>query len=162
MSHQAGLLTTLHNSYPASTYVFLSKEAIWRPPCVEGSQILGAYSVLPYKACMYHSHIPLLHISSSGTNECWVFFPLNMLVMIYTHYIHVYQIPGHVYLFQHLLNTLIIITKYILSGNNFIGQPFNFRACVDARKLHILTHGMTNSLFYHNMQSCWPTKFSIQ
>ena len=31
-----------------STSVFLSKEAIWWPPWVEGSQILGTYSVLPY------------------------------------------------------------------------------------------------------------------
>ena len=44
MSHQAGC-------WPhciTSTSVFLSKEAIWWPPWVEGSQILGTYSVLPY------------------------------------------------------------------------------------------------------------------
>ena len=44
MSHQAGC-------WPhciTSTSVFLSKEAIWWPPWVGGSQILGTYSVLPY------------------------------------------------------------------------------------------------------------------
>ena len=44
MSHQAGC-------WPhciTSTSVFLSKEAIWWPPWVEGSQILGTHSVLPY------------------------------------------------------------------------------------------------------------------
>ena len=44
MSHQAGC-------WPhciTSTSVFLNKEAIWWPPWVEGSQILGTYSVLPY------------------------------------------------------------------------------------------------------------------
>ena len=44
LSHQAGC-------WPhciTSTSVFLSKDAIWWPPWVEGSQILGTYSVLPY------------------------------------------------------------------------------------------------------------------
>ena len=61
MSHQAGC-------WPhciTSTSVFLSKEAIWRSPWVEGSQILSTYSVLPdwwikfacittiYNCCIY-------------------------------------------------------------------------------------------------------------
>ena len=46
-----GLWAIMQGCWPrciTSTSVFLSKEAIWWPPWVEGSQILGTYSVLPY------------------------------------------------------------------------------------------------------------------
>ena len=84
ISHQVGLLTTLHHNYPASTSVLLSKEAIWRPPRVEGSQILGTHSVLPYRLMKLTCIITIYHCciySVVMQINVWSPFPLREMIM---------------------------------------------------------------------------------
>ena len=51
ISHQVGLLTALHHNYPASTSVLRSKEAIWRPPWVDGPRAKRPSASCPECIC---------------------------------------------------------------------------------------------------------------
>ena len=76
MSHQAGLLTTLHH-----IHIFFPEQG--------GNMVttmgwgfsdfrqLFCFPLLINKACMYHNHIPLMYIFDSPANECWVSYSFN-------------------------------------------------------------------------------------
>ena len=81
MSHQAGLLTTLHHFH-----ICLSEQG--------GNMVttmgwgfsefrhLFCFTLLMNKACMHHNHIPLMFIFSSPANECWVSFSFNSFLVL--------------------------------------------------------------------------------
>ena len=76
MSHQAGLLTTLHH-----IHIFFPEQG--------GNMVttmgwgfsdfrqLFCFPLWINKACMYHNHIPLMYIFDSPANECWVSYSFN-------------------------------------------------------------------------------------
>ena len=71
MSHQAGLLTTLHHIH----ICFPEQGGNMATTMGWGFldfRHLFCFTLLINKACMYHNHIPLMYIFSSPANECWV------------------------------------------------------------------------------------------
>ena len=76
MSHQAGLLTTLHHihiCFPEQGGNMVTTMG-WG---LSDFRHLFCFTVLINKACMYHNHIPLMYIFDSPANECWVSFSFN-------------------------------------------------------------------------------------
>ena len=77
MSHQAGLLTTLHHihiCFPAQGGNMVTTMG-WG---FLDFRHLFCFTLLMNKACMYHNHIPLMYIFNSPANECWVSYSFNM------------------------------------------------------------------------------------
>ena len=73
MSHQAGLLTTLHHihiCFPEQGGNMVTTMG-WG---FSDFRHLFCFTILINKACMYHNHIPLMYIFDSPANECWVSF----------------------------------------------------------------------------------------
>ena len=73
MSHQAGLLTTLHHihiCFPEQGGNMVTTMG-WG---FSDFRHLFCFTLLINKACMYHNHIPLMYIFNSPANECWVSF----------------------------------------------------------------------------------------
>ena len=71
MSHQAGLLTTLHHihiCFPEQGGNMVTTMG-WG---FSDFRQLFCFPLLMNKACMYHNHIPLMYIFDSPANECWV------------------------------------------------------------------------------------------
>ena len=71
MSHQAGLLTTLHHihiCFPEQGGNMVTTMG-WG---FSDFRQLFCFPLLINKACMYHNHIPLMYIFDSPANECWV------------------------------------------------------------------------------------------
>ena len=76
MSHQAGLLTTLHHihiCFPEQGGNMVTTMG-WG---FSDFRHLFCFTLLINKACMYHNHIPLMYTFDSPANECWVSFSLN-------------------------------------------------------------------------------------
>ena len=70
MSHQAGLLTTLHHihiCFPEQGGNMVTTMG-WG---FSNFRHLSCFTLLINKACMYHNHIPLMYIFNSPANECW-------------------------------------------------------------------------------------------
>ena len=79
MSHQAGLLTTLHHihsCFPEQGGNMVTTMG-WE---FSDFRHLFCFTLLMNKACMYHNHITLMYIFNSPTNECWVSFSFNSLL----------------------------------------------------------------------------------
>ena len=73
MSHQAGLLTTLHHihiCFPEQGGNMVTTMG-WG---FSDFRHLFCFTLLINKACMYHNHIPLMYIFDTPANECWVSF----------------------------------------------------------------------------------------
>ena len=78
MSHQAGLLTTLHHihiCFPEQGGNMVTTMG-WG---FSDFRHLFCFTLLINKACMYHNHIPLMYIFNSPTNECWVSFSFDVV-----------------------------------------------------------------------------------
>ena len=78
MSHQAGLLTTLHHihiCFPQQGGNMVTTMG-WG---FSDFRHLFCFTLLINKACMCHIHIPLMYIFNSPANECWVSFSFNAL-----------------------------------------------------------------------------------
>ena len=76
MSHQAGLLTTLHHihiCFPEQGRNMVTTMG-WG---FSDFKQLFCFPLLINKACMYHNHIPLMYIFDSPANECWVSYSFN-------------------------------------------------------------------------------------
>ena len=76
MSHQAGLLTTLHHihiCFPEQGGNMVTTMG-WG---FSDFRQLFCFPLLINKACMYHNHIPLMYIFDSPANECWVSYSFN-------------------------------------------------------------------------------------
>ena len=77
MSHQAGLLTTLHHihiCFPEQGGNMVTTMG-WG---FSDFRHLFCFTLLINKACMYHNHIPLMYIFNSPAHEFWVSFPLTL------------------------------------------------------------------------------------
>ena len=74
MSHQAGLLTTLHHIHIC--FPEQGGNMVTTMGCRGFSDFrhLFCFTLLINKACLYHNHIPLMYIFNSPANECWVSF----------------------------------------------------------------------------------------
>ena len=73
MSHQAGLLTTLHHihiCFPEQGGNMVTTMG-WGFP---DFRHLFCFTLMINKACTYHNHIPLMYIFISSANQCWVSF----------------------------------------------------------------------------------------
>ena len=73
MSHQAGLLTTLHHihiCFPEQGGNMVTTMG-WG---FSDFRHLFCFTLLIYKAYMHHNHIPLMYIFNSSAIECWVSF----------------------------------------------------------------------------------------
>ena len=78
MSHQAGLLTTLHHihiCFPEQGGNMVTTMG-WG---FSEFRHLFCFTLLINKACMYHNHIPLMYIFDSPANECWVSFSFKLI-----------------------------------------------------------------------------------
>ena len=79
MSHQAGLLTTLHHihiCFPEQGGNMVTTMG-WG---FSDFRHLFCLTLLINKACMYHNHIPLMYIFNSPANECWVSFSFKTVI----------------------------------------------------------------------------------
>ena len=77
MSHQAGLLTTLHHihiCFPEQGGNMVTTMG-WG---FSDFRQLFCFPLLINKACMYHNHIPLMYIFDSPANERWVSYSFNI------------------------------------------------------------------------------------
>ena len=77
MSHQAGLLTTLHHihiCFPEQGGNMVTTMG-WG---FSDFRQLFCFPLLINKACMYHNHIPLMYIFDSPANECWVSYSFKV------------------------------------------------------------------------------------
>ena len=112
VSHQAGLLTTLHHSYPASTCFPEQGGNVATTMSWESSAFrhLFRFTLLINEAYMYHNHIPLLYIFNSRTKECWVSFSLSFLPLWLIGYYLIIVLPLSsilvYYTFFHILNVI--------------------------------------------------------
>ena len=91
MSHQAGLLTTLHHihiCFPEQGGNMVTTMG-WG---FSDFRHLFCFTLLINKACMYHNHIPLMYIFNSPANECWVSFSFKLS---YQWVCILYLIPQH-------------------------------------------------------------------
>ena len=80
MSHQAGLLTTLHHihiCFPEQGGNMVTTMG-WG---FSDFRQLFCFPLLINKACMYHNHIPLMYIFDSPANECWVSYSFNQTLL---------------------------------------------------------------------------------
>ena len=90
MSHQAGLLTTLHHihiCFPEQGGNMVTTMG-WG---FSDFRHLFCFTLLINKACMYHNHIPLMYIFDSPANECWVSFSFKVMACCLTapnHYLN--------------------------------------------------------------------------
>ena len=78
MSHQAGLLTTLHHihiCFPEQGGNMVTTMG-WG---FSDFRQLFCFPLLINKACMYHNHIPLMYIFDSPANECWVSYSFKKM-----------------------------------------------------------------------------------
>ena len=81
MSHQAGLLTTLHHidiCFPEQGGNMVATMG-WG---FSDFRHLFCFTRLIDKACMYHNHIPLRYTFNSPANECWVSFSFNISALL--------------------------------------------------------------------------------
>ena len=82
MSHQAGLLTTLHHihiCFPEQGGNMVTTMG-WG---FSDFRHLFCITRLINKACMYHNHIPLMYIFNSPANECWVSFSFKLISRVF-------------------------------------------------------------------------------
>ena len=79
MSHQAGLLTTLHHihiCFPEQGGNMVTTMG-WG---FSDFRHLFCFTLLINNACMYHNHIALMYIFDTPANECWVSFSFKLVI----------------------------------------------------------------------------------
>ena len=110
VSHQAGLLTTLHHSYPASTCFLEHGGNVATTMSWEFSAFRHLFWFTLLINDMYHNHIPLLYIFNSRSNECWFSFSLSFLPLWLIGYHLIIALPLSsilfYYTFFHILNVI--------------------------------------------------------